>query len=189
MKGKKGASELTINKIVLIIILLLVLVLVLIAITKPGILSWIKNLPGYEQSKDSEQVLTTEQLKVLNYERVGKIVQPEKRKYCTAYDQYYIDLIIDDKTQIATCFYAIGDMNKAKTGDINIGTVWRWNDWTDDRVGRMENGRIILSITEESYNQYISAKFSGIPLYNLFFKLNESKYLDGDLLKIKEGQK
>ena len=77
-ESKKAASEFSMQKVIVLILAILVLIAIVVFITKPQILDWIRNQPGYAPPLDSESEMTCDQMKLLKYQKIGYVTFEEK---------------------------------------------------------------------------------------------------------------
>lgn len=90
LKNKK-AIEIVSTRLIVIILGILVLVAAALALTSPKILDSIRNLPGYEIPDDTEKELTPDDLRLLNYEPVGKVSCEKFAVFGTRCKIYYLE--------------------------------------------------------------------------------------------------
>jgi hypothetical protein len=142
-RSKKAGSEFSIEKVILLILGILVLVAVIIFITKPQILDWIRNQPGYSPPLDSESELTCDQMKVLGYYKIGYVTYQEK-KWDWA-NHYYINfeqrtLRIDSSCSGVCMVDDCPDTGVSEAdcflGDVDGAVYTEWVDGCFDKNGK-----------------------------------------------------
>lgn len=184
--SKKGASELTFNKVIILILVILVILGVLIFLFKVDIMEKIRNLPGYESNPDQTINLSEDQLKLLNYAPVGQILAPEKRDY-SLFNQWYFEVYkIDSNYSIlqkirTRIMLDWAGSTSQSNGNIVIARAWE----TDIVIGQMIDNRLTLTVSKNDYLNY-KRIYDSLPDYSDLIKLNNAKYLGGTLFITKE---
>lgn len=184
LKSKLGAETLTMNKLVMLLLVLLVVALILMFIFKGQILSWIKNLPGFEQQPDEERILTKDELKQLGYDTefpIGKIIL-EEREGGNSGAESYIDI-----GDIKTRMYVNGE---ASNGEIKLA-----KGWFDIDIGDINSYVITIKpelLTEQGWNNFYNEngkRTAYLPLRDTLIKLNNARIdkTNNNLLKKKEA--
>jgi len=90
LKNKK-AIEIVSTRILYITLGILVLIAAAFALTSPKILDSIRNLPGEQPLDNTEEIVTPDSLRFLNYEPVGKVVCGRFAWLGTRCNIYYLE--------------------------------------------------------------------------------------------------
>ena len=182
--GKKAATELTFNKIIVLILVILVILGVLMFLFRADILEKIKTLPGYESNPDETINLSEDQMKLLNYTPIGSIASSVKSyKY---FSKQYIEIYKLDKDfnkidSIETRLILESSSGTSQAnGDIVIARSWD----SSIVIGKMEDNRIIITVRQADYLNY-KKQYDALPDYADLLKLNNAKYIGGTLFVTK----
>jgi hypothetical protein len=100
IKSKK-AESLAIGKLIGLIIAIAILILAFMTFFNPKILNWIKGLPGSEPPTDSTKVLTPDEMRLLDYEKIGKVELGKNEN--TRNRQYYVWILEKNKYTQSEC--------------------------------------------------------------------------------------
>ena len=112
LREKRAAgSEFSIEKVIILLLAILVLVAIIVFITKPQILDWIRNQPGYNPPADNESEMTCDQLKTLGYDRIARVVYDERSGDFGKH--YYIDFINEKEIIPSDCNSYVGTKKEA----------------------------------------------------------------------------
>ncbi len=151
MVSKKAATNLTMDKIIVLILILLVIAAVLIGIFKGDIMGWIKKVPSYEPNPDNHidiADLPLEQAKLLSAYPMGKITG-EVDRY-GFFKQAYLNIKnIENGRLMETGLYYDSD-----TGDSHNGLIKSYHGIPSEGVVFGEVKNDVISIVHlDQYNR------------------------------------
>jgi hypothetical protein len=92
--NKKAGVQLTVQKLIILILAIGVLILAVMVISNQRIFDWIRGLPSYESPADNEKPLTPNEMRLLAYEKIGKVKLGKNTD--TSFRQYYV-IFLDRK--------------------------------------------------------------------------------------------
>jgi hypothetical protein len=168
--GKKNRAESLVSmKLIIIILCIVVLLFVAYAITRPGIIDWLKNLPGYSYNDSDKLIenLNPDQLSAIGcFKLIGRLRPSEKESLI--YAAISPISIGGVKTNLHLVDETKEIMLRYKGSDINVGSL------VDNRV------KISSNFLKES-DDYLRYKYDssgeGLPSLDDLNLLQDSQYL------------